>query len=67
MAYPFFLAYGLSLTDTMIGRAGHFIGLRNFTDLLTDTIFHQTARNTFIYALVTVPLKRCWGWGWPWP
>ena len=44
MAYPFFLGIWLSLTDSMIGRAGQFIGLRNFTDLLTDTIFHQTAR-----------------------
>jgi multiple sugar transport system permease protein len=63
MAYPFGLGIWLSLTDSMIGRAGQFIGLRNFTDLLTDTIFHQTARNTFIYALVTVPFKAMLGLG----
>jgi multiple sugar transport system permease protein len=63
MAYPFFLGIWLSLTDSMIGRLGHFIGLRNFVDLLTDTIFHQTARNTFIYALVTVPFKAMLGLG----
>jgi multiple sugar transport system permease protein len=63
MAYPFFLGIWLSLTDSMIGRIGQFIGLRNFADLLTDTIFHQTAKNTFIYALVTVPFKAMLGLG----
>lgn len=63
MAYPFFLGIWLSLSDSMIGRIGHFIGLRNFIDLLSDTIFHQTARNTLIYALVTVPFKAVLGLG----
>jgi len=63
MAYPFFLGIWLSLTDSTIGRMGHFIGLRNFIDLLSDTIFHQTARNTFIYAMVTVPFKAMLGLG----
>jgi len=63
MAYPFFLGIWLSLTDSMIGRMGKFIGLRNFTDLLTDTIFHQTAWNTLIYAMVTVPFKAALGLG----
>ena len=61
MAYPFFLGIWLSLTDSMIGRSGHFIGLRNFLELLEDGIFLQTARNTFIYALVTVPFKAALG------
>ena len=63
MAYPFFLGIWLSLTDSTIGRLGQYIGLRNFIDLLTDTIFHQTAQNTFIYALVTVPFKAMLGLG----
>ncbi len=63
MAYPFFLGIWLSLTDSRIGQMGDFIGLRNFADLLTDTIFHQTARNTLIYALVTVPFKAMLGLG----
>ena len=63
MAYPFFLGIWLSLSDTVIGQAGKFIGLRNFSDLLTDSIFHQTARNTMIYALVTVPFKAILGLG----
>ena len=63
MAYPFFLGIWLSLSDSMIGQMGNFIGLRNFSDLLTDSIFHQTARNTCIYALVTVPFKAVLGLG----
>jgi multiple sugar transport system permease protein len=63
MAYPFFLGIWLSLTDSIIGRVGQYIGFRNFIDLLSDTIFHQTARNTFIYALVTVPFKAILGLG----
>ena len=63
MAYPVFLGIWLSLTDSIIGRVGEYIGLRNFIDLLSDTIFHQTTRNTFIYALVTVPFKTILGLG----
>ena len=63
MAYPFFLGIWLALSDSVIGQMGNFIGLRNFSDLLTDSIFHQTARNTFIYAMVTVPFKAVLGLG----
>ena len=63
MAYPFFLGIWLALTDSVIGTLGKYIGLRNFSDLLTDSVFHQTARNTFVYALVTVPFKAVLGLG----
>ncbi len=63
MAYPFFLGIWLSLTDSMIGTMGQFIGLRNFSDLITDSVFLQTTGNTFIYALVTVPFKAILGLG----
>jgi multiple sugar transport system permease protein len=63
MAYPFGLGIWLSLTDSMIGRSGHYVGLRNFADLLGDSIFLQTAGNTFVYALVTVPFKAVLGLG----
>ncbi len=61
MAYPFLLGIWLSLTDSMIGVKGRFIGLRNFADLLTDSVFIQTATNTLIYAMVTVPFKAMLG------
>jgi multiple sugar transport system permease protein len=63
MAYPFFLGIWLALTDSVIGTLGQYIGIRNFSDLLTDSTFHQTARNTFVYALVTVPFKAVLGLG----
>ena len=63
MAYPFFLGLWFSVTDSTIGHAGRFVGLRNFAGLLGDSIFRQTARNTFIYALVTVPFKLALGLG----
>ncbi len=63
MAYPFFLGIWLSLTDSMIGRMGRFVGLRNFVDLLGDDIFLQTTKNTFVYAMVTVPFKAALGLG----
>lgn len=61
MGYPFLLGIWLSLTDSMIGVPGKFIGLDNFADLLTDSIFVQTTRNTFVYALGTVPVKAALG------
>ncbi|MGA1599208.1 MAG: carbohydrate ABC transporter permease [bacterium] len=63
LAYPFFLGIWLSLTDTRIGMPGEYIGLWNYIDLLEDEIFHQTAWNTMIYALVTVPFKGLMGLG----
>lgn len=63
MAYPFFLGLWLSVTDSTIGHAGRFLGFGNFAALLGDSIFRQTARNTFIYALVTVPFKLLLGLG----
>ncbi len=63
MAYPFFLGIWLALTDSIIGTLGQYIGIRNFADLITDSVFLQTTRNTFIYALVTVPFKAVLGLG----
>ncbi len=61
MAYPFLLGIWLSLTDSAIGRMGSFIRLRNFADLITDSVFLQTAGNTLVYAMVTVPFKAALG------
>lgn len=61
MGYPFALGIWLSFTDTMLGRPGQFIGLKNFADLMTDSIYQQTFRNTFVYAVGTVPFKMLLG------
>lgn len=63
IAYPFALGIWLSLTNSTIGTLGQFIGIENFTTLLQDSIFLQTARNTFVYSFVTVPGKLVLGLG----
>lgn len=62
MAYPFVLGIYLSLTSNTIGRTGSFIGLKNFIDLATDSIYLQTVKNTFVYAIFTVPFKLLLGY-----
>jgi multiple sugar transport system permease protein len=49
LIYPFFDAIGLSFQDRFIGKAGHWIGLRNYTDLIRNPNSHflKAAWNTF--------------------
>ncbi len=63
IAYPFFVAIGLSLTDRTIARAdtGNFVGLANFIKLVGDSIFQRTTINTLNYALVSVVFKLVLG------
>jgi multiple sugar transport system permease protein len=64
IAYPFFLGIWLSLTDSIVGSIGHFVGLQNFIILLTtDSIFRQAVRNTFVYSFISVPFKLLLGLG----
>lgn len=64
VVYPFGLALWFSLSDTLIGAPGQFIGLENFIYILTmDDIFLQTLRNTLIFAIVSVFLKGIFGLG----
>ncbi len=64
IAYPFFLGIWLSLTNSMIGKMGAFVGLKNFLFLLmSDSIFRQSATNTFVYAFISVPFKLFLGLG----
>lgn len=64
IAYPFFLGIWLSLTDSVIGRVGSFVGLKNYVHLLfNDSIFRQTVQNTFVYSFITVPFKLLLGLG----
>ncbi len=64
MAYPFFLGIYLSMTDKMVGFADFsFVGLENYQLLLNDTTFRRTVANTFIYSVVTVPIKLLLGLG----
>src|SRR5688572_25944909 len=49
LAYPLGLGIWLSMTDTMIGRAGVFIGTENFEYLWEDSVFWLSVFNTVLY------------------
>jgi multiple sugar transport system permease protein len=40
----------------VLGRR-EFVGLENFTDLLTDPVFHRVMLNTFVFVVAYVPLN----------
>ncbi len=64
IAYPFFLGIYLAMSDSMVGRMGNFVGLKNFVNLaLYDSVFRQTVLNTLIYSFVSVPFKLVLGLG----
>jgi multiple sugar transport system permease protein len=63
MLYPFALGVWLSFTNAVVGHSGHWIGLKNFDDLLHDKIFRTTVRNTFTYTGVTIVFKLALGMG----
>ena len=55
--WPFIRSFYLSMTNwnPLIPKV-RFIGLKNYTDILTDPLFWQIARNTLILALGTVSI-----------
>ena len=61
VGYP--LVYGvlLSLQDRVIGKPGHFIGLKNFITNFHDPVFWRVAVNTFIYTIAATLLKMVGG------
>ncbi len=62
VAYPFVMALWLSLTDSLVGRPGDFVGLKNFLSLfLTDDIFRQTLRNSLVFTTTAVAIKTVLG------
>ena len=61
VAYPFVRGIWLSLTDTVVGREGEFVGVHNFAKLWSDSIFQQAARNTVFYTAAATLLKLAVG------
>src|ERR1700710_2152347 len=51
LTYPLGLGVWLGFTDTAIGRPGEFIGLENYQDLWTDSVFWLSVTNTIIYTV----------------
>lgn len=63
VAYPFCTAIYLSLTNSLVGTAGNFIGAKNYVDLLLNETFRQTLINSLIYTFFAVVLKIVLGIG----
>jgi multiple sugar transport system permease protein len=61
IAYPFARGVWLSLTNSVVGVPGDFIGLKNFVKLWNDSIFRTAALNTFVYTGVTTVFKLALG------
>lgn len=57
LAYPFFFALWLSLTDKVIGGDPHFTGLRNYERIWQNSIFQGAVRNTLLFTGLSIALK----------
>jgi multiple sugar transport system permease protein len=61
IGYPFVYGIYLSLLERSVGRDGVFVGLQNFVRNVSDPIFWQVARNTFVFTFVATILKLIGG------
>ena len=61
IAYPFVRGVWLSLTSSVVGVPGDFVGLKNFAKIWNDSIFRTAAINTFVYTGVTTVFKLALG------
>jgi multiple sugar transport system permease protein len=61
IAYPFGRGVWLSLTNSVVGVPGEFVGMQNFAKIWEDSIFRTAAINTFVYTGVTTVFKLALG------
>ena len=61
IAYPFVEGVRLSVTDTKVGVPGKFVGLQNFEEIWSDSIFHVAVWNTCVYTAVATVFKLALG------
>jgi len=61
LVIPFIIAFVISFTDQRLipnpNLPTQFIALRNFLRLFNSPSFHQALLNTFVFAVVVVPLQ----------
>ncbi|KTS05282.1 carbohydrate ABC transporter permease [Microbacterium testaceum] len=58
VAYPLFQGISLSLTDSKVGNAGHFVGAANYAKLATDGDVVRALGITVVYAAVVVVVQN---------
>jgi multiple sugar transport system permease protein len=63
MAYPFVYAVFLSFTSKRIGGPATFVGLENYTKLVSTDLFWKTIWNSIYYTLVALVFKFVGGLG----
>ncbi|MCS7460869.1 sugar ABC transporter permease [Paenibacillus doosanensis] len=61
MVLPFGWAVYLSFTNKTVGVPAAFIGLKNYTDLLQESIFWKAVWNTVVFTVVAVIGKTVFG------
>jgi multiple sugar transport system permease protein len=61
LTYPLGLGTWLGFTDAKIGRPGHFVGLENFQELVSDSVARLSLFNTIFYTVVASVLKFALG------
>jgi len=61
LAYPLGLGTWLGFTDAKIGRPGEWVGLDNFSYLVTDSVTQLALFNTLFYTVVASALKFALG------
>ena len=54
---PMIWSFIMSFTDWDMLTKMNFVGLKNYIDLFKDDIFLTSMRNTFLYALLSVPIN----------
>ena len=57
IAYPFFNAMWLSLTEKMVGYPAHFVGLKNYVTLWDSARFRIVAWNSVVYTVGSIGAK----------
>jgi multiple sugar transport system permease protein len=56
LIWPILWAFRISLTDwNLFTNEANFVGLKNFLRAFKDPVFRVSLRNTFLYALLSVP------------
>jgi len=58
---PFLLSIYLSVTNSMAGNWGSYVGLENFFHLLGSQIFRRTVQNSFLFTIASIGLKTVLG------
>lgn len=55
MLIPIVFSFWLSLTEWDLINPPKFVGLENYSEMLTDGRFHTTMKNTILFSLITIP------------